>query len=168
MAYFRCCSIQVYMIVTLHKRVHMNCCLLLVPYTSKNSLSFSSCNASIFNTFFELDVLALITEMRPVVMVDYGGKMPELQEQLCSFLDSCQKVSVWINFTCFTLSNCISISVPEVSSVHFIWLFVPWIISSLPCIEFVSYLLVIEAIIYWFDNEITSLSLAMSKSCWLF
>ncbi|XP_071938634.1 uncharacterized protein [Coffea arabica] len=41
----------------------------------------------------ETDVLALITEMRPVVMVDYGGKMPELQEQLCSFLDSCQKES---------------------------------------------------------------------------
>ncbi|KAL2920948.1 UPF0739 protein C1orf74-like protein [Bienertia sinuspersici] len=34
----------------------------------------------------ETDILALCSGMRPVVMVDYGGKMPELQEQLCSLL----------------------------------------------------------------------------------
>ncbi|XVE81059.1 hypothetical protein DITRI_Ditri15bG0032700 [Diplodiscus trichospermus] len=31
--------------------------------------------------------------MRPVVMIDYGGKMPELQEHLCAFLEHCQKGS---------------------------------------------------------------------------
>lgn len=40
------------------------------------------------------DVVALITEMRPVIMIDYGGKMPELQERLCSFLKQCQKVGI--------------------------------------------------------------------------
>lgn len=38
-----------------------------------------------------IDVLALCTGMRPVVMVDYGGKMPELQERLCALLKSIQK-----------------------------------------------------------------------------
>ncbi|CAI9096449.1 OLC1v1032602C1 [Oldenlandia corymbosa var. corymbosa] len=42
---------------------------------------------------FETDILALITEMRPVIMVDYGGKMPELQDRLCSFLNYCKKES---------------------------------------------------------------------------
>ncbi|KAK9288439.1 hypothetical protein L1049_016896 [Liquidambar formosana] len=41
----------------------------------------------------EIDILALCTGMRPVVMVDYGGKMPELQERLCSLLKLCQKES---------------------------------------------------------------------------
>ncbi|XP_028783322.1 uncharacterized protein LOC114739431 isoform X1 [Neltuma alba] len=41
----------------------------------------------------ELDILALSTGMRPVVMVDYGGKMPELQHHLCSLLKLCQKLS---------------------------------------------------------------------------
>ncbi|XP_049380384.1 uncharacterized protein LOC125845034 isoform X2 [Solanum stenotomum] len=35
--------------------------------------------------------MALCTEMRPVVMVDYGGKMPELQERLCAFLKHCKE-----------------------------------------------------------------------------
>lgn len=39
----------------------------------------------------ETDILALCTEMRPVVMVDYGGKMPELQERLCAFLKHCKE-----------------------------------------------------------------------------
>ncbi|KAL7617712.1 hypothetical protein Lser_V15G02938 [Lactuca serriola] len=34
----------------------------------------------------ETDILALCTGMRPVIMIDYGGKMPELRERLCSFL----------------------------------------------------------------------------------
>ncbi|XP_024024818.1 uncharacterized protein LOC21387142 isoform X4 [Morus notabilis] len=38
----------------------------------------------------QIDVLALCTGMRPVVMVDYGGKMPELQERLCALLNSIQ------------------------------------------------------------------------------
>ncbi|XP_054812521.1 uncharacterized protein LOC129313442 isoform X3 [Prosopis cineraria] len=41
----------------------------------------------------ELDILALSTGMRPVVMVDYGGKMPELQHHLCSLLELCLKLS---------------------------------------------------------------------------
>ncbi|OAY51931.1 hypothetical protein MANES_04G043800v8 [Manihot esculenta] len=41
----------------------------------------------------QLDVLALCTEMRPVIMVDYGGKMPELQEHLCALLKLCQQES---------------------------------------------------------------------------
>ncbi|GMI92958.1 hypothetical protein like AT3G59490 [Hibiscus trionum] len=41
----------------------------------------------------QIDVLAVCTEMRPVVMIDYGGKMPELQENLCAFLEHSQKVS---------------------------------------------------------------------------
>ncbi|KAK8986148.1 hypothetical protein V6N11_082428 [Hibiscus sabdariffa] len=41
----------------------------------------------------QIDVLALCYEMRPVVMIDYGGKMPELQENLCAFLEHGQKVS---------------------------------------------------------------------------
>ncbi|CAK9168175.1 unnamed protein product [Ilex paraguariensis] len=39
----------------------------------------------------ETDVLALCVGMRPVIMVDYGGKMPELKERLCTFLKFCQK-----------------------------------------------------------------------------
>ncbi|AEE79932.1 hypothetical protein ISN44_As03g051360 [Arabidopsis suecica] len=35
----------------------------------------------------EIDVLALCTGMRPVVMIDYGGKMPELQNRLLSLLE---------------------------------------------------------------------------------
>lgn len=41
----------------------------------------------------ETDILALCTETRPVIMVDYGGKMPELQERLCAFLKHCKKES---------------------------------------------------------------------------
>lgn len=41
----------------------------------------------------QIDVLALCSGMRPVVMIDYGGKMPELQEHLCAFLEHCQKDS---------------------------------------------------------------------------
>ncbi|XP_031276935.1 uncharacterized protein LOC116135380 [Pistacia vera] len=41
----------------------------------------------------EIDILALCTGMRPVIMVDYGGKMPELQEYLCALLKLCQKES---------------------------------------------------------------------------
>ncbi|EEF29026.1 uncharacterized protein LOC8261710 isoform X1 [Ricinus communis] len=41
----------------------------------------------------QIDVLALCTEMRPVIMVDYGGKMPELQEHLCALLRLCQQES---------------------------------------------------------------------------
>lgn len=39
----------------------------------------------------QLDVLALCTGMRPVVMIDYGGKMPELQQRLCALLKLIQK-----------------------------------------------------------------------------
>ncbi|KAM7278993.1 hypothetical protein ACFE04_006127 [Oxalis oulophora] len=41
----------------------------------------------------QIDILALCTGMRPVIMVDYGGKMPELQERLCTLLKHCQKGS---------------------------------------------------------------------------
>ncbi|KAL5784064.1 hypothetical protein ACOSQ2_006456 [Xanthoceras sorbifolium] len=40
-----------------------------------------------------IDILALCTGMRPVIMVDYGGKMPELQEHLCALLKLCQQES---------------------------------------------------------------------------
>ncbi|CAN1335224.1 hypothetical protein LINPERPRIM_LOCUS36673 [Linum perenne] len=40
----------------------------------------------------EIDVLALLTEMRPVIMVDYGGKMPELQDHLCALIKLCQQM----------------------------------------------------------------------------
>ncbi|PQQ16186.1 uncharacterized protein Pyn_35702 [Prunus yedoensis var. nudiflora] len=39
----------------------------------------------------ETDILALCTGMRPVIMIDYGGKMPELQERFCALLKLCQK-----------------------------------------------------------------------------
>ncbi|KAL9233195.1 hypothetical protein vseg_008222 [Gypsophila vaccaria] len=41
----------------------------------------------------EIDVLALCSKMRPVVMVDYGGKMPELQDRLCSLFELLHKES---------------------------------------------------------------------------
>ncbi|XP_059446303.1 uncharacterized protein LOC132177838 isoform X2 [Corylus avellana] len=41
----------------------------------------------------EIDILALCTGMRPAVMVDYGGKMPELQERLCQLMKLIQKES---------------------------------------------------------------------------
>ncbi|CAJ1955552.1 unnamed protein product [Sphenostylis stenocarpa] len=42
----------------------------------------------------QLDMLALITRMRPVVMVDYGGIMPQLQHHLSSLLQLAQKKSL--------------------------------------------------------------------------
>ncbi|XP_052726926.1 uncharacterized protein LOC108333973 isoform X3 [Vigna angularis] len=42
----------------------------------------------------QLDMLALITRMRPVVMVDYGGIMPQLQHHLSSLLQHAQKESL--------------------------------------------------------------------------
>ncbi|XP_020698782.1 uncharacterized protein LOC110111314 isoform X2 [Dendrobium catenatum] len=41
----------------------------------------------------ETDVLALCTRLRAVVMVDYGGKMPELQDHLCALMSSMRKES---------------------------------------------------------------------------
>ncbi|KAE8125263.1 hypothetical protein FH972_020094 [Carpinus fangiana] len=41
----------------------------------------------------EIDILALCTGMRPTVMVDYGGMMPELQERLCQLMKLIQKES---------------------------------------------------------------------------
>ncbi|CAH2063539.1 unnamed protein product [Thlaspi arvense] len=43
------------------------------------------------NGFRGPDVLALCTGMRPVVMIDYGGKMPELQDRLLSLLELIQE-----------------------------------------------------------------------------
>ncbi|XP_074320057.1 uncharacterized protein LOC141656863 [Silene latifolia] len=43
----------------------------------------------------EIDVLALCSRMRPVVMVDYGGKMPELQDRLCSLIELLHKESTF-------------------------------------------------------------------------
>lgn len=42
--------------------------------------------------------MALCTKMRPVVMVDYGGKMPELKQHLCAFLKYCQKVAMFSSY----------------------------------------------------------------------
>lgn len=41
---------------------------------------------------FMADVMALCAGIRPVVMVDYGGKLPELQQHLCALLRFCHKV----------------------------------------------------------------------------
>ncbi|KAJ4822681.1 hypothetical protein Tsubulata_027245 [Turnera subulata] len=41
----------------------------------------------------QIDILALCTELRPVIMVDYGGKMPELQDHLCLLLKLCRQES---------------------------------------------------------------------------
>ncbi|XAR54546.1 hypothetical protein NMG60_11029725 [Bertholletia excelsa] len=41
----------------------------------------------------ETDILALCSGMRAVVMVDYGGKLPELQERLCKVLKLSQMES---------------------------------------------------------------------------
>ncbi|KAL8260118.1 hypothetical protein R6Q59_028071 [Mikania micrantha] len=35
---------------------------------------------------FETDILALCMGLRPVIMIDYGGKMPELRDRLCAFV----------------------------------------------------------------------------------
>ncbi|CAA6668285.1 unnamed protein product [Spirodela intermedia] len=40
-----------------------------------------------------IDVIALCTRLRPVVMVDYGGKIPELTEHLCKLLHLCHEES---------------------------------------------------------------------------
>ena len=42
--------------------------------------------------YFLADILALCTGMRPVVVIDYGGKMPELQERLYALIKLIQKV----------------------------------------------------------------------------
>ncbi|XP_058748783.1 uncharacterized protein LOC131621753 isoform X2 [Vicia villosa] len=41
----------------------------------------------------QLDIIALITRMRPVIMIDYGGIMPQLQHQLSSLLQLAQNES---------------------------------------------------------------------------
>ncbi|XP_004486912.1 uncharacterized protein [Cicer arietinum] len=41
----------------------------------------------------QLDIIALITKMRAVIMIDYGGIMPQLQHQLSSLLQLAQKES---------------------------------------------------------------------------
>lgn len=41
----------------------------------------------------QTDILALCTKLRPVVMIDYGGKMPELQANLCALLSLMKKES---------------------------------------------------------------------------
>ncbi|KAJ6734237.1 UPF0739 PROTEIN C1ORF74 [Salix purpurea] len=41
----------------------------------------------------QIDIVALLTEMRPVIMVDYGGKLPELQDHLCALVKFCQQES---------------------------------------------------------------------------
>ncbi|KAM4105977.1 hypothetical protein ACJW30_04G028700 [Castanea mollissima] len=43
----------------------------------------------------EIDILALCTGMRPVVMIDYGGKMPELQERLCALIKLIQESPIF-------------------------------------------------------------------------
>lgn len=51
------------------------------------------------------DILSLLTGLRPVVMVDYGGKMPELGEHLCALLHLARKV-----FKSIFLSRMINVS----------------------------------------------------------
>lgn len=54
------------------------------------SMRYTSVNE--FSSSFLVDILALCTRLRPVVMVDYGGKIPELTEHLCKLLDLCHEV----------------------------------------------------------------------------
>lgn len=46
----------------------------------------------LFNILFA-DILALCTRLRPAVLVDYGGIMPKLQENLSSLLFLAKKVA---------------------------------------------------------------------------
>ncbi|KAH6816052.1 hypothetical protein C2S53_011808 [Perilla frutescens var. hirtella] len=41
----------------------------------------------------QTDILALSSRMRPCIMVDYGGKMPELGNHLCAFIKHCKQES---------------------------------------------------------------------------
>lgn len=50
------------------------------------------------------DVLALCTRLRAVVMIDYGGKMPELQDHLCALISFMRKVSLLMNLQTFFFS----------------------------------------------------------------
>ena len=52
-------------------------------------LCIMNCDSGIFLA----DILALCTGMRSIITIDYGGKMPELHEQLCALLKSIQKIS---------------------------------------------------------------------------
>ncbi|KAF3553112.1 hypothetical protein F2Q69_00014711 [Brassica cretica] len=51
------------------------------------------------NGFHGTDVLALCTGMRPVVMIDYGGKLPELQTRLLSLLELLQEMAAMMDHT---------------------------------------------------------------------
>ncbi|XP_068644544.1 uncharacterized protein [Aristolochia californica] len=56
----------------------------------------------------EIDILALCTGLRPAVMVDYGGKMPELQQNLCSLLRlSSQESSILQHLKVMTIEEMI-------------------------------------------------------------
>lgn len=68
-----------------------------IRYLTLHLFQFSSIN-SIFYIQFNFthhitDIIALITRMRPVVMIDYGGIMPQLQHQLSSLLRLAQNES---------------------------------------------------------------------------
>lgn len=60
-------------------------------------ISFNFLQSILFFTFNSIsritDIIALITRMRPVVMIDYGGIMPQLQHQLSSLLQLAQNQS---------------------------------------------------------------------------
>ncbi|XP_010526097.1 PREDICTED: uncharacterized protein LOC104803749 [Tarenaya hassleriana] len=71
-----------------------------VPNYEETLQSLNSCLSQIKWRFkstskrrLEIDVLALCTGMRPVVMIDYGGKMPELQDRLLALLGLMHKES---------------------------------------------------------------------------
>ena len=51
---------------------------------------------------FLADVLFLCTGLRPVILMDYGGRMPQLQENLCSLLHHARQVIA--RFQCFEFS----------------------------------------------------------------
>jgi hypothetical protein len=41
---------------------------------------------------FLADILFLCTGLRPVILMDYGGTMPQLQDNLCSLLHHARQV----------------------------------------------------------------------------
>jgi len=61
-----------------------------IRYLTFHLFQFSS---NFYIQFNFTDIIALITRMRAVVMIDYGGIMPQLQHQLSSLLQLAQKES---------------------------------------------------------------------------
>jgi hypothetical protein len=49
------------------------------------------------------DIMFLCTGLRPVILMDYGGTMPQLQDNLCSLLHHARQVTTWFRCVKFSL-----------------------------------------------------------------